>query len=343
MAFYAYGAQRGAQIPTLRLIVKRAVVLLMAVAASSAETLYAQDAGRLAQRPIRLVVPFVPGGTADTVARIVADRLQPRLGRPMVVDTRAGANSVIGCEIVAQANPDGHTLIIVAAGFAVNPSLRKSLPFDTLRDFAPVGLVGNGPYLLVTHPSIPATTVSELITWAKARPGQVSYASTGIGSPPHLAMELFKTMAGVDFVHVPYKGGGAVIPDLLSGRVPMLFSSISTGAPHLRTGKLRAIAMTTAQRSRAMPEVPTFSESGLKGYEVSGWYGLLAPGKTPPAIVNYLNGELQQVLVDQEALKRLAQAGIEPAPGTPAAFAALIRAEIPKWAKVIKAAGIPQE
>lgn len=343
MTFEAYGTNRGARTPVQRFAMTLVAAWLSGVAVFSTGIVCAQDTGRLTQRPIRLVVPFAPGGTADTVGRIIADRLQPRLGRPIVIDTRAGANSVIGSEIVAQANPDGHTLIIVAAGFAVNPSLRKSLPFDTLRDFAPVGLVGNGPYLLVTHPSIAATTVSELITWGKARPAQVSYASTGIGSPPHLAMELFKTMAGVDFVHVPYKGGGAVLPDLLSGRVPMLFSSISTGAPHVRTGKLRAIAMTTSERSRAMPEVPTFDESGLKGYEVSGWYGLLAPGKTPPAIVSHINSELRQVLADPEALKRLAQAGIEPAPGTPAAFATLIRTEIPKWAKVIKAAGIPQE
>lgn len=171
----------------------------------------------------------------------------------------------------------------------------------------------------------------------------MSYASTGVGSPPHLAMELLKTMAGLDFVHVPYKGGGAVLPDLLSGRVPLHFVSVSTGAPHIRANRLRAIAMSTPKRSPAMPEVPTFDESGLKGYDVTGWYGLLAPGKTPTAIVNRVNRELQQVLADAEALKRLAQAGIEPAPGSPADFAALIKIEIPKWAKVIKAAGVEPE
>jgi tripartite-type tricarboxylate transporter receptor subunit TctC len=316
-----------------------AATLVLGVTGAS----YAQDVAGFPNRPIRLVVPFVPGGTADTIARIVSDRLFVRLGRPIVLDTRAGANSVVGCDIVAQSNPDGHTLIIVAAGFAVNPSLRKTLPYDSVRDFAPVGLVGNGPYLLTIHSSIPASTVSEFIAWGKARPGQVSYASTGVGSPPHLAMELLKTMAGVDFVHVPYKGGGAVLPDLLSGRVPLHFSSVSTAAPHVRAGRLRAIAMTTPKRSAAMPEVPTFDESGLKGYDVTGWYGLLAPGKTPPAIIRRLNHELQQVLADAEALKRLAQAGIEPAPGTPASFAALIKAEIPKWAKVIKAAGVEPE
>ena len=199
----------------------------------------AQDVTGYPSRPIRLVVPFVPGGTADTIARIVSDKLYIRLGRPIVIDTRAGANSVLGCEIVAQSNPDGHTMIIVAAGFAVNPSLRKKLPYDSVRDFAPVGLAGVGPYLLTIHSSIPATTVGEFIAWGKARPGQVSYASTGVGSPPHLAMELLKTMAGVDFVHIPYKGGGAVLPDLLSGRVPLHFSSVSTAAPHVRARHTR--------------------------------------------------------------------------------------------------------
>lgn len=318
-------------------------ILFLIAASSCAAASWGQNAADYPNRPIRLIVPFVPGGTADTLARILADRMHPRLGKPVVIDTRAGANSVVGCEIVAQANPDGHTLIIVAAGFAVNPSLRKTLPYDSVRDFAPVGLIGTGPYLLTIHSSIPATNTAEFIAWGKARPGQVSYASTGVGSPPHLAMELFKTMAGVDFVHVPYKGGGAVLPDQLAGRVPLHFSSVSTGAPHVRSGRLRAIAMTTPKRSSAMPEVPTFDESGLKGYDVTGWYGLLAPGKTPAALINRINRELQQVLADAEALKRFAQAGIDPAPGTPGAFGALIQTEIPKWAKVMKTAGVEPE
>lgn len=317
--------------------------MVMLAASIAAGACRAQDAAAYPSRPIRLVVPFVAGGTADTIARIVSDRLHQRLGRPIVLDTRAGANGVVGGDIVAQANPDGHTLIIVAAGFAVNPSLRKKLPYDSVRDFAPVGLVGNGPYILMIHASIPASTPGEFIAWAKARPGQVSYASTGVGSPPHLAMELLKTMAGIDVVHVPYKGGGAVIPDLLSGRVPLLFSSVSTGAPHVRAGRIKAIGVSTLKRSPSMPEVHTFDEAGLKGYDVTGWYGLLAPGKTPPAIVSRINRELQQVLADGETLKRLAQAGIEPAAGSPAAFAALIKTEIPKWARVMKAAGVEPE
>lgn len=319
----------------------RAVTAAAALAAAGASLCQAAaPSAAYPTRPIRLVVPFAPGGTNDTVGRIVAEKLSVRLGQTIVTDNRAGANSIIGSEIVAQASPDGHTMVIVAAGFAVNPSLRKKLPYDSLRDFAPVGLVGNGPYLLVVHPSVPAKTLSEFIAWVKARPGQVNYASTGIGSPPHLAAELLRTMAGLDIVHVPYKGGGAVLPDLLAGRIPMFFGSVSTLAPHVRSGKLRGIAVTTLKRSPAMPELPTFIESGLKDYDVTGWYGILAPGKTPRAIVDRVNAELRRVLGDAETVERLAQRGIEPMPGSPADFAALIRREIPKWAKVMKAAGI---
>lgn len=291
-------------------------------------------------RPIRLVVPFAPGGTADTIGRIVGEALSARLGQTVVTDNRSGANMVVGCEIVAQSAPDGHTMIIVAAGFSVNPSLRKKLPYDSLRDFAPLGLVGTGPYLLAVHPSVPAKTLNEFIAWVKARPGQVNYASTGVGSPPHLAAELLRTMAGLDIVHVPYKGGGQVMPDFLSGRIPMFFGSVSTLESPIRAGRVRAIAMTTPKRSPAMPEVPTFDEAGLKGYDVTGWYGLLAPGKTPPPIVNRVNAVLRQSLDDPTTRKRLEQRGIEPMPGTPAEFASLIRREIPKWAKVMKVAGI---
>jgi tripartite-type tricarboxylate transporter receptor subunit TctC len=303
----------------------------------------AQGNSDFPNRPVRLVVPFAPGGTNDSVGRIVADKLAVRLGQPIVVDNRAGANSIVGCEIVAKAAPDGYTMVIVAAGFAVNPGLVKKLPYDSLRDFAPIGLVGDGPYLLVVHPSVPAKNLPEFIAWAKARPGQVNYASTGVGSPPHLAAELLRTMAGLDLVHVPYKGGGAVLPDLLAGRIPMFFGSVSTLAPHIKSGKLRGIGMTTPKRSPSMPELPTFAEQGLKGYDVTGWYGILAPGKTPRAIVNRLNGDLRQVLTDPETHARLFQRGIDAQPGSPADFADLIRREIPKWAKVLAAAGIKPE
>jgi tripartite-type tricarboxylate transporter receptor subunit TctC len=303
----------------------------------------AQDAPGYPSRPVRLIVPFAPGGTADTVGRIVGEALASRMGQPVIADNRAGANMIVGTEILAQASPDGHTLIIVAAGFSVNPSLRKKLPYDSLRDFAPVGLVGSGPYLLAVHPSVPAKTLNEFIAWARARPGQVNYASTGVGSPPHLAAELLRTMAGLDLVHIPYKGGGQVMPDFLSGRIPMFFGSVSTLITHIRAGRITGIAMTTPKRSPAMPEIPTFDESGLKGYDVTGWYGLLAPGKTPRPVVNRINALLHEVQTDPVSRKQLTSRGIEPERTTPEEFAALIRREIPKWAKVLKAAGIQPE
>lgn len=317
--------------------------LLAAALAVTCSPGFAQGAARYPERPVRLVVPFAPGGTNDVIGRIVGEKLAARLGQPFVVDNRAGANSVIGSEIVAGAAPDGHTLLIVAAGFAINPSLRRKLPYDTLRDFAPIGLVGGGPYLLVVHPSVPAKSVKEFVDWAKARPGQVNYASVGVGSPPHLAAELLKITAGVDLNHIPYKGGAAVLPDLIAGRVSAFFGSISTLKPHVDSGRLRALAVTTVRRAPAMPDLPTFIESGLKGYEVDGWYGLLAPGKTPAAIVNRLNTELRDVLNEPETQERFLQRGVEPAPGSAQEFGALIKSEIAKWAKVIRAAGIQPE
>jgi tripartite-type tricarboxylate transporter receptor subunit TctC len=295
------------------------------------------------ERPVRFIVPFAPGGTNDILGRIVADKLAARLGQPFVIDNRAGANSVIGCEITARASPDGYTLLIVAAGFAVNPSLLRKLPFDSERDFAPIGVVAAGPYLMVVNPAVPAKTVSEFIAWVKSRPGTVNYASTGTGSPPHLAAELLKTASAIDMQHIPYKGGGAVLPDLVSGRVAMFFGSIATLRPHVQSGRLRAVAVTTVQRANAMPDVPTFIESGLAGFEVNGWYGMLAPGRTPRATVDLLNTTLRQVLEDSDTRSRFAANGVDPAPGTPDEFRALIRSEIAKWAKVVRGAGIKPE
>ena len=319
------------------------VIILALVSMAMADTGGARAAAHYPDRPVRLVVPFAPGGTNDVIGRIVGEKFAARLGQPFVVDYRAGANSVVGSEIVAGAAPDGQTLLIVAAGFAINPSLRRQLPYDTLRDFAPIGLVGGGPYLMVVHPSVPAKTVKEFIAWAKSRQGQLNYASVGVGSPPHLAAELLKLTASIDLQHIPYKGGGAVLPDLIAGRVSMFFGSISTLQPQVKSGKLRAIAVTTARRATAMPELPTFIESGLAGYEVNGWYGLLVPRKTPGQIVSRLNGELREVLADPDTRQRFLQRGIDPTPGTAQEFAALIRSEIAKWAKVIRAAGIKPE
>lgn len=306
---------------------------------------FAQSAAPLTYptKPVRVIVPFAPGGTNDILARIVAEKLGERLGQTFVVDNRSGANTVLGSEIVARSNPDGYTLLVTSAGLAVNPSIMKSLPYDTQRNFAPIGLVGGGPYLMVVHPAVPAKSVKEFIAWVKSRPGQVNYASVGTGSPPHLAAELLKFTAGIDMQHIPYKGGSAVLPDLIAGRVSMFFGSIATLHPHVQSGRLRAIAVTTTHRSAAMPELPTFIESGLAGYEVNGWYGLLGPAKMPRAVVNRLNAELQNVLADADTRARFAANGMDPIPGTAAGFAGLIRSEIVKWEKVVRAAGISQE
>lgn len=294
-------------------------------------------------RPVRLVVPFAPGGTNDILGRIVAEKFSEKLGQAFVADNRGGANTVVGSEIVARATPDGHTLLIVSASIAVNPSLVRKLPYDTERDFAPVGLVAGGPYLMVVHPGVPAKSVGEFINWAKAQQGKINFASTGTGGPPHLAAELLKVTAGISMEHIPYKGGGAVLPDLIAGRVSMFFGSIATLKPHVDSGRLRAVGMSTSQRATAMPDVPTFKESGLADYEVNGWYGLLTTGKTPRTVIERLSTALRQILNEADTRAQLLKNGLEPTPGTAEAFARLLRAEIVKWAQVVKAAGIKPE
>lgn len=310
---------------------------LVTVAGAQAQT------ANYPSRPVRLVVPFAAGGTNDIIGRIVAEKYSERLGQPFVADNRGGANTVVGSEIVARASPDGHTLLITSASIAVNPSLVRKLPFDTERDFAPIGMVAGGPYLMVIHPAVPAKSVSEFIAWAKAQQGKVNYASTGTGSPPHLCAELLKITAGIDMQHIPYKGGGAVLPDLIAGRVSMFFGSIATLKPHVDSGRVRAVGMSTTQRVAAMPDVPTFIESGLAGYEVNGWYGLFTTGKTPRAILDRLNGTLRQILTDNDTRALFLKNGLDPTPTTADEFAKLLRTEIAKWAKVVKAAGIKPE
>ena len=313
------------------------IMCLLAINATHAQT------ANYPSRPVRLVVPFAAGGTNDILGRIVADKFSERLGQSFIADNRGGANTVLGSEIVARATPDGHTLLIVSASIAVNPSLVRKLPYDTERDFATVGMVAGGPYLMVIHPAVPAKSVSEFIAWVKSQQGKVNYASTGAGSPPHLAAELLKITAAIDMQHIPYKGGGAVLPDLISGRVSMFFGSIATLKSHVDSGRLRAVGMTTALRATAMPDVPTFIESGLAGYEVNGWYGVLTTGKTPRAIIERLNSTLRQILSDADTRAQFLKNGLDPAPGTADEFAKLLRAEIVKWAKVVKTAGIKPE
>ena len=294
-------------------------------------------------RPIRLVVPLAPGGTNDTMARIISERLAERLGQQVVVDNRPGGNSTIGSAIVARATPDGHTLLIMGAGHAINPSVHKNLPYDTERDFAPISVVAGGPYLLVVHPSIPAKTVKEYVAWVKARPGQVSFASAGAGNPTHLAGELFNMAAGMDMQHIPYKGGGALLPDLVSGRVSMTFSSISTAQSNVQAGRLRPVAVTTLKRSQYLPEIPTFIESGYPGFEVNAWYGMLTTGKTPQAVVDRVSAELRQVLTEPNTRQMFNKHGLDPQPTTAVEFRTLVTSEIARWAKVARQAGIKPE
>lgn len=295
-------------------------------------------------RPIRLVVPLAPGGTNDTLARIVAEKFGERLGQSIVVDNRPGANAQIGSAIVARATPDGNTLLMIGAGHATNPSLIKKLPYDTERDFAPVGMVAGGPYLVVIYPGVPAKTAKEFAAWVKSKPGQVSYGSAGAGSPTHLTGELFKIAAGgLDMQHVAYKGGSAVMPDLLSGRLAMNVTSPATGAAHVKAGRLRAIGVTTTTRVPQLPDVPTIAESGFPDFEVNAWYGMLTTGKTPPARVKHLSTALQQSLADAQTREQIQKQGLTVQSSTAEQFADTIRKDTVKWAKVVKAAGIQPE
>jgi tripartite-type tricarboxylate transporter receptor subunit TctC len=290
-------------------------------------------------RPIRFVVPFPPGAATDALARIIGQKLAEGVGQSVVVDNRAGAGGIMGTEVVAKAVPDGYTLLMAGAAHAINASLYSKLPFDPQRDFAAVTLVAFLPNVLVAYPGVPATNVRELIALAKAKPGQLNYASGGSGSTAHLAMELLKTNAGIDVVHVPYKGGGQAMNDLLGGQVSLLFTSLFSAQTQVKAGKLRALGVASAKRTPLAPEVPTIAESGLPGYEVVAWYGVMVPAQTPPATITRLHAEIAKGLKTPDSEARFASQGAELVISTPPAFAAHVRAEIAKWAKVVKATG----
>ncbi|HXZ55098.1 MAG TPA: tripartite tricarboxylate transporter substrate binding protein [Burkholderiales bacterium] len=290
--------------------------------------------------PIRLVVPFPPGGTTDILAREVGERLTATLGQPVVIDNRAGAGGNIGADIVAKAPPDGYTLLMATVGtHAINASLYRKLPYDHIKDFAPVVLVAGVPNVLVVTPSLPVHSVAELIRLAKEKPGQLNFASSGNGTSIHLSGELFKTMAGVDMTHVPYKGSAFALTDLMAGQVQLMFDNLPSSLPHIKAGKLRAIAVTSSQRAPALPDVPTIAESGLPGFEASAWFGIVAPAGTPAAIVSRINADVNQWLRSPEAADKLLAQGAIAAGGTPEQFVAHIRAETDKWARVVKASG----
>ncbi|MFO1082057.1 MAG: tripartite tricarboxylate transporter substrate binding protein [Reyranellaceae bacterium] len=294
-------------------------------------------------KPIRLIVPYAPGGGADTTARLIAPALQETLGETVVIDNRPGAGGVIGDEAVAKAPPDGHTLLIGAFAHAVNPSLLPRLPYRTPDDFAPISLLITVPELMVITPSHPAKSVAELVALAKAQPGKLFYASSGNGSAQHLAAELFKLRTGTDIGHVPYKGGGLAIVDVAAGHVPFYFGNMSAALPQVRGGKVRALAVTTAQRSPAASDVPTLTEAGVADCEISEWNALLAPAGTPPAVIARLHEAVVAILRRQEIRAKFADLGAETVGSTPQELAKFLAAEQAKWAAVVKAADIKVE
>ena len=294
-------------------------------------------------KAVRIVVPYPPGGGTDVVARTIAQKMNEMLGQPAIVDNRAGANGIIGTDQVAKAPADGYTVLITIASHAINPTLYAKLPYDTLADLAPVSLLAEYPFVITVHPSIPAKTLKDFVAFAKSRPGQLAYASSGNGSGPHLGMELFKSMAGIDMVHVPYKGAGQAMTDLLSGQVPVFLNNFLAAMPMIRAGKLRALAVTSRKRSTAMPDLPTVVESGVPDYVVTGWYGMFVPAATPAAVITVLQAAAARALKSKDVSERLSNEAAEIVASTPREFAEFVKVEINKWAVVIRKAQVRLE
>ncbi len=290
-------------------------------------------------KPIRIVVPYPPGGGTDVVARTLAQKMTEVMGQQVLVDNRAGANGIIGSDAVAKAAPDGYTVLITLATHVINPALYAKLPYGP-DDHAPVTVLAEYPFVITVHPSLPVKNVKDLIAFAKLRPGQLTFASSGNGSGPHLGMELFKSMAGIDVIHVPYKGAGQAMTDLLSGQVPIFLNNFLAGAQMIKAGRLRALAVTSGKRSGAAPEVPTVAESGLPGYAVSGWYGMMAPAATSASVLRALHEGTVKALKSKEVSARLSIEAAEIVAGTPQEFAAFLKAESEKWTAVIRKAKV---
>lgn len=315
----------------------RSVVLLAA-----ATLAFHAGAQNYPSRTVRIIVPYAAGGNTDITARAIGARLAEVFGQQVIVDNRPGGGTNIGSELAAKAPPDGYTLFMGGASNAINMTLYAKPPYDTLRDFAPITLCVKGANVLSVHPSLPAKNLKELIALAKQRPGQLNFASSGLGSSNQMAGELFKMMAGINIVHVPYKGNAPALTDAIAGNVEMVFSGVPALVPHIKSGRLRAIAIGSLKRFSAIPEVPTFDESGLKGYEATTWFGLMAPARTPKEIVARLNTEVGRILASPDLRQRFVSDGLEPIGGSPEEFAKFIRDEIAKYARVIKSTGLPQ-
>ena len=289
--------------------------------------------------PLRVVVPFTPGGGTDILSRLIAQKLNEAWGQPAVVENRPGASGTVGTAFVAKAAPDGHTMLVVPAGYAGNPSLYKHLPYRN-RDLAPVSRLASGPLTLVVHPSLPARSVKELIAFARKRPGEINFGSSGAGTLPHLSAELFNSMSGIKMVHVPYKGAGAAVTDVMAGRVPVYFMNILQSLALIKSGRLRALGVTTPERSPIAPEIPSIAEAGLRGFDMTNWYGLLVPAATPRAAIATLNAEVVRILQLPELKSRLAQDGMTVVASSPEQFAEFLEHETEKFGRVIETAGI---
>jgi len=310
-----------------------ALILGAWIASAAAQTAYPS-------RPLRLVSPFPPGGVVDTVSRVVAQKLSESLGQPVVVENKVGAGGNIAAEFVSKAAPDGYTLLMGSiATHAINVALYSRMPYDAERDFAPVSLAATNTNLVVVNPSFPARSIAELIAYAKANPGKLNYGTAGSGTAQHLAGELFKTTAGIDMVHVPYKGAAPGISDLLAGQIPLMFVDISISLPHVRAGRLRALAVTAGKRIPQLTEVPTVAESGLPGFEVNAWFGVFVPAGTPREIVNRLNAGMVRGLAAPEVRERLLALGVEPLTSTPEQLVAFVKSEIAKWGRIVRISG----
>ncbi|OGA52222.1 MAG: hypothetical protein A3F74_01950 [Betaproteobacteria bacterium RIFCSPLOWO2_12_FULL_62_58] len=294
-------------------------------------------------KPIRIISPFAPGGGNDVLCRTVAQKLAENLKQQVLVENRPGANGIIGTEAAARSAPDGYTIVLIPSGHAVNATLYRKLPYDSIRDFTPITLVGSSPLVLAVHPSVPAKNVKELAALAKARPGQFTYGSAGVGSSGHLAGALFETMTGTKLVHIPYKGMGLAVSDLIGGQVTLTFGTSLSVVPHVRSGKLRALATTGAQRSPALPDLPTVAESGIPGYEASLWYAFVGPARLPPEIVHRLNSEIVAVLGLPDVRERLASQGVDVRSSTPEEFGRLLASDLARWAGVVQRAGVRVE
>ena len=315
----------------------RPFIFLLALAGISAPAVLAQN---YPSHSIRLVVPSSPGGGTDIVGRLLAQKLSEQMGQQVVVDNRAGAGTIIGNDAVAKSAPDGYTLLMGLSTLAINPSMYTKLPYDALRDFAPISQSVSACNILILHPSVPARTVTELIALAKAKPGSLTFGSAGMGTNPHLSGELFKSLARIDMVHVPFKGSGQSVISQLAGEIAANFPSVPTAMPYVRAGRLRALGVTTLKRAQALPDVPSIAEAGLPGYEATQWFGLLAPAGTPRAIIDRLYQESSRALRTADMKERMIAEGLEVVAGTPEEFAGYIRSETAKWTQVIKAAGI---